>query len=621
MVLKTFLRPLPAVLHDIRVSWRELALTDITYKLLAFMLLTPIVSILFHVLVAQTGETAITDEDILQFVLEPLGWVCAVLVGALSIAIIALEQVALMSIVCAADHGRHLSVRGALRWAAVSAWPVLHVAARIVICTLLALTPFLAAAGWVYWALLTEFDINYYLKEKPPAFWIAAGCGGVISLGIAAVLLRLATSWFYALPLVCFEAVPPRRALRVSGDRVTGHRHMVVLWVVVWLVVTLLLSALATGSVVFVAERLVPRATGSLGLLLFAVGTTLIVWSGVHIVINLLTTTSFAAIFFRLYRDLGTRRELDVERLLASADRPRRPAFVLTRKRLVAALVVGTILATAVGVFAIHNVRTTDRCEVVAHRGAAGSAPENTMAAVRQAVQEQADWVEIDVQETADGEVVVFHDSDFMKLAGRDLNIWNATRADLLEIDIGSWFNADYRAERVPTLAEVLAYCQGKVRVIIELKYYGHDQNLARRVAEIVEAHDMQSNIVTMSLNRQLIDKMKSLRPDWPAGLLAAVAVGDLTQVRADFLAVKATIATRAFVRSAHNRQKKVLAWTVNDPVTMSTLIGRGVDGIITDKPALARKVLTQRAGLSSVERLLIKLAGLLGVTPQIAEQ
>ena len=145
-----------------------------------------------------------------------------------------------------------------------------------------------------------------------------------IGLGMAAVLLRLATSWFCALPLVCFEAVPPRRALRASRDRVTGHRHTVVLWIVVWLVITLLLSALATGSVVFVAERLVPRATGSLGLLLFAVGTTLIVWSGVHVVINLLTTTSFAAVFFRLYRDCGTRQELDIERLAASADQPRR---------------------------------------------------------------------------------------------------------------------------------------------------------------------------------------------------------------------------------------------------------------------------------------------------------
>ena len=109
----------------------------------------------------------------------------------------------------------------------------------------------------------------------------------------------------------------------------------------------------------------------------------------------------------------------------------------------------------------MNRVQVEDRCDIIAH-GAPASAPENTLAAVRQAVAEQADWVEVDVQETADGEVVVFHDSDFKKLAGQDLKIWNATRADLQQIDIGGWFDPAFRGERVPTLAEVLAFCRGR---------------------------------------------------------------------------------------------------------------------------------------------------------------
>ena len=97
--------------------------------------------------------------------------------------------------------------------------------------------------------------------------------------------------------------------------------------------------------------------------------------------------------------------------------------------------------------------------------------------------------------------------------------------------------------------------------------------------------------------------------------------MGDLTRAQADFLAVKATLASRAFIRSAHGQNKRVFVWTVNDPISMSTLIGRGVDGIITDHPALARQVLAERAEMSSVERLLINLAGVLGVERQIAEQ
>lgn len=242
------------------------------------------------------------------------------------------------------------------------------------------------------------------------------------------------------------------------------------------------------------------------------------------------------------------------------------------------------------------------------------------MAAVKKAIEDGADWVEIDVQETADGEIVLFHDSDFMKLAGVDLKIWDATMADLKNIDIGSWFASEFESERVPTLGAVLDQCKGKVGVNIELKYYGHDEQIEERVAEIVEAHDMASDVVIMSLKIDAIKKMKSIRPSWMVGLLMSVSAGDLKNVDADFLAVNASFANRSFIRAAHAGGREVYVWTVNDAPTMSTMIGRGVDSLITDKPALARSVIEQRAGMSPPERLLLELAGILGVIPEIGE-
>ena len=273
------------------------------------------------------------------------------------------------------------------------------------------------------------------------------------------------------------------------------------------------------------------------------------------------------------------------------------------------------------GVLAIRSVRTDDDVEIIAHRGASAAAPENTMASIEQAVAEKADWTEIDVQETADDQVVVFHDSDFKKIANVDLKIWDATMDDLESIDIGTWFDPRFKDERVPTLAEVLEYCKGKAKVTIELKYYGHDRELEQRVAHIVEAAGMESDVVIISLKQEGLQKMKQIRPDWETGLLTAVAIGDLTKVDADFLAVNANIATHSFVRLAHERGKKVIVWTVNDPITMSTMIGRGVDGLITDKPALAREVLEMRSSLSTVERMLIELASLLNVKREVVEQ
>ena len=99
----------------------------------------------------------------------------------------------------------------------------------------------------------------------------------------------------------------------------------------------------------------------------------------------------------------------------------------IMRRRLFAIGVVGMMLAIGVGVIAVRSARLEDNVVIMAHRGSSKAAPENTMAAFRKAIEERADWIELDVQETADGEVVVLHDSDFMKLAGQKLKIWDAT--------------------------------------------------------------------------------------------------------------------------------------------------------------------------------------------------
>jgi glycerophosphoryl diester phosphodiesterase len=123
---------------------------------------------------------------------------------------------------------------------------------------------------------------------------------------------------------------------------------------------------------------------------------------------------------------------------------------------------------------------------------------------------------------------------------------------------------------------------------------------------------------VVMSLKVDAVKKMKSLRPNWKVGLLMSVSAGSLRNIDADFLAVNASFADRRFVRSAHDIGKEVYVWTVNDAPTMSAMMSRGVDGLITDKPAMARSVLELRSTLSPAERVLLELAGWLGVSPDI---
>ena len=252
---------------------------------------------------------------------------------------------------------------------------------------------------------------------------------------------------------------------------------------------------------------------------------------------------------------------------------------------------------------------------VIAHRGASAAPPENTLAAIQLAIDEGTDWVEIDVQETEDDVVIVAHDSDFMKLAGVPTKVWDATMEDVAEIDIGSWFDPEYADERTPTLRDVLAAAKGKAKVIIELKYYGHDVDLENRVAALVEEFDMQDDIATMSLKYPAVQKMKKLRPDWRAGVLAATAIGDLSGLEGDFVAVNAAMATPGLVRSVQAAGKDIYVWTVNDPLQMSAMASMGVDGLITDRPGMANEVLRVRAEMGPGERLLLWLAAAFGMS------
>jgi glycerophosphoryl diester phosphodiesterase len=184
------------------------------------------------------------------------------------------------------------------------------------------------------------------------------------------------------------------------------------------------------------------------------------------------------------------------------------------------------------------------------------------------------------------------------------------------ELDIGRWFGPEFQGERVATLEEVLRRAKGRAKVVIELKYYGHDQKLEERVADIVDRNGMANDIAVMSLERAGVEKMAALRPGYRTGLLAATAVGRLTDVDVDFLAVSVPMASPSLVRRAHARGQEVYVWTVNDELTMAQSILRGVDGLITDQPARARTVILKESGLTSVERLLLGTAFWLGVEP-----
>ncbi len=608
-------------LPHMQASWKDIVFADLFYKLLAFTVLTPLFSILLRGLLMVGGNAVLSDVDIAWFFFSPYGWFSGIILGAVWLSILALEQASLVAILAARRNGTRLRVLDSLRFAAIHAPAALSVSSQLIAISLLVVTPFLILAGLVYSWTLSEYDINYYLDEKTFSFKIALGFGACLALALVSILLRLASGWFIALPLVLFERVSTKAVLRESRKKIAGNRFRIFVWLVVWLACGLAIHVFATIALGSIGGFLVPKGTGNLAVLAGRVGLMLILITIVGTLLNLVGTIGFSLLLFHAYQEFSPNASAAISRMQFAQSEETSYLWLLTRQRLAIFSLIGGLLAALIGVMAINSLQLEDQVAVMAHRGASKVAPENSLAAFRKAIEARADWIEIDVQETLDGEVVVVHDSDLMKLARNKIKIWDATLAELQTIDIGSSFSPEFSAERVPTLSEVLTLCRGKIGVIIELKYYGHDQQLEQRVAAIVEKHDMAKNVMVMSLKPEGIKKMKAIRPQWKCGVLMSVSLGNIQKFEADFLAVNAKFASRSMINRAHRAGKQVFVWTVDDAASMSMLMNRGVDGILTNRPEIAKEILMHRFELSGTERLLIEIATLLGATPTSVEQ
>ena len=232
----------------------------------------------------------------------------------------------------------------------------------------------------------------------------------------------------------------------------------------------------------------------------------------------------------------------------------------------------------------------------MAHRGSSYEAPENTMLAFENAVKATADYIELDVQLTSDGEVIVMHDSNAYRTTGVDENIVNMTYKEVRRLDAGSWYSDEYKGEKVPGLREVLELAQGKIKLNIELKPADNGEELARKTVALIEKYNMENDCVVTSFSSSALLAAKSCDENIRVGYILSAAYGDYYDMKnIDFFSVNAAFLSKRTIDAIHNSGKQVYAWTVNNKDSIKNLTNKGVDGVITDNPVLARETIYSR--------------------------
>ena len=234
--------------------------------------------------------------------------------------------------------------------------------------------------------------------------------------------------------------------------------------------------------------------------------------------------------------------------------------------------------------------------DITAHRGASVDAPENTLASFSKAIEDMADVIELDVQMTKDGYIVVMHDTSAYRTTGVLKNITELTLREVKRLDAGYWYSEQYKGEKVPTLEEVLQLAKGKIKLNIEIKTADNSDEVAKKVVKLIQKYSMQDSCVITSFDYSALQAVRSYDEEIEVGYILSVAYGKFYEIDdVDFFSVNASFLTKRVVDAIHNSGKQVYAWTVNNDASIKNLTNKGVDNIITDKPVTAREVIYSR--------------------------
>ena len=257
----------------------------------------------------------------------------------------------------------------------------------------------------------------------------------------------------------------------------------------------------------------------------------------------------------------------------------------------------------------------TSRPLVIAHRGWSGIAPENTLPAFQLALHATADLVELDYHHSADGVPVVMHDTTLARTtdaAARwpkgDLHVSARPLVELQTLDAGAWFHPRFAGTTVPTLAEALAAIQPSGVTLIERK-----DGDAATLARLLRDRDLVNRVIVQSFDWEFLRALRAELPDQVVGALGPRGRADgrpLTPEERELgpahldeiaalgarVAVWSRDVTPASIAAARARGLAVWVYTIDDPATMRALFALGVDGLITNEPARAWRVLATPA-------------------------
>lgn len=547
------------------------------------------------------GLSYLSDETIGTFIRSPLTWFFLLLI-VLGMAFFTLFDICcIITCIHASFRKQAMPLLALMRKGLKTSLRVIYQRNIVMILYLLIIIPMthaLVISGYITKFTVPQFIVDYIMSHT----WLA-----ILYIGFWIYIGLRSFHWIYSLHYFCLENCNFKQARKRSWKLQKNHYWTDLIIVLGW-------SAACIGiyyGVILSGSWLVSRVNQALPTQDLFSSLTL---SGISLLMDVCGALFFCfdlplfficiSLLFYYRKAAAGERIPRVFRDLDNAYRITNTRWVkkiyMYRKRIIALSIVVVIGVNFAYNFAdrrgVLHMGLDNPVEVTAHRGYSAVYPENTIPAFKGAIQVGADWAELDVQQTADGEVIVMHDSNLKRTTGLDKEVWQVTWDEIKDLDNGSWFDKKYQTVRIPTLEEVLKVCRGKIHLNIEIKPSGHDKDLEEQVAKLLKKYHMRDTCVVSSLKYDSLRKIKQADDSIETAYITSVSYGNFTDLEyADGYSVESTLLSKGFVNKAQKAGKQIYVWTVNSEERLEKVVGMGIDNVITDDPVMAKELIYEQ--------------------------
>ena len=584
-------------MRRLTAHWKPLILFEILWKLVTLLVIAPACAGLIQLAIQLAKLKYLTTSNLLQFLRSP--W--TILLLAVLLLLAALYTLFEIAAVCTCfRQSRFQKVRTTLgRMVRSGLQSVLHFfrgGGPFLVLHLLVLIPLMqfSATSGIFTAMGIPDFLAYYMTKKE----------FLLPIYVAAIILccLLSVRWVFSSVLFTQNQCSYRSARATSVQLVRGRFWQTFFSVLVWNC-CYFAALLVFLCMITVVVLMVIRATGS---------NDLIMSQAMRILKLLIQIVLWSFSFFATpicmahLTALLEKRCVQMPEVVLPEPVPlSRSAKPFRRSTAVLTACCFTVAALGLNLSYVYSVFTGkanfrlalfQNPTVMAHRGLSADAPENTLYAFSDAISVGVDFIELDVQQTRDGVLVVMHDSNLKRTTGVNKDIWDVDYADIQNLDAGSWFDPAYANARIPTLEETLQFVDKRAKLNIEIKPTKHGSDtLEQDVAELITRYQYTDACYVTSFSYGSLKKVKEANPEIRTGYLMSVAYGQFYSLKyADAFSLNKVFVTSQVVNAAHQQGKQIFAWTVNSMSEVRSLCNLHVDSIITDDPVMVQNVISR---------------------------